>query len=71
MPSYFKKVFLSIFCNITPSKSCKTTLKPEIHHAFDVLQLDKTTLPTLQAGFSSALFIEWKEEPKWLSSREV
>lgn len=44
MPSYFKIVFLSTFCNITPSKSCKTTLKPEIHCAFDVLQLDKMKL---------------------------
>lgn len=66
---YFENAFLSIFSN----KGCKITLKSEIHHAFDVLCFDKmqpTTLPTLKGSFQLN-FIEWKEEPKWLSSKQI
>lgn len=66
---YFENTFLKIFSN----KGCKTTLKSEMYHTFDVLCFDKMqpiTLSTLKWRFQFS-FIEWKEEPKWLNSKQI
>lgn len=60
---YFENAFLIIFSN----KGCKTTLKSEIYHTFDVLYFNKMqpiTVPTPKGSFqlSFIYWIKWRAQ---------